>query len=277
MRSKSILTAATLAAFFMAGSAMAETGTYMSIFDGPWSTVTNWKVDTNNDGTYDVPSATVKPTAINHVIIATDIDVTGNEAADSLDVQTTKTLDVQTDNTLTIDGTSSSAHTIAGTILLSTSTSTVAFTATNHTLSGAGNIEGSHNDAKITIAGTYDLTNGIVINGSLEIHGLDATPDGRLINNGTVEATHSAANDNTLVLYEGRFSGTGKYKVDTDGATLQVRAGIDDTGMAADFWVGHDANNGGKLDVLEDMVTTGNLIFSRGTIQVAAGKTFSAD
>ena len=283
MRSKSILTAATIAAFFITGSAMAETGTYLSISGGDYATASIWKVDTNNDGTYNVNPATVKPTAINHVIVAHDIQVTAGEAADSLDVQTTKTLDIKAGGTLTLDGSDSATHAIAGTVRLSAPLSgaafaTLAFTSNSQFLVGAGKIDGHDNAARITIADTYDLTNGIDIEGSLQIRGLDATPDAGLINNGTVEATHSAADDDTLVLYSGRFSGnsSGMYKVDGSERKLHVRAGIDDTGMAANFSVGA-SGNGSTFDVAEDMVTTGNLTFCSGTITVAPGKTFSAN
>lgn len=277
MRSKSILTAAIFAAFFITGSAMAETGTYMSTSAGAWSTPSNWKVDTNNDGTYDVPSATVKPTAINHVIIAHNIDVTGNEAADSLDVQASKILDIQTGNTLTLDGTSRTAHTIAGTVRLAGSGSTFAFTSASQSLSGDGKIEGQDNAARITIADTYDLTSNIDVVGSLQIRGLDTSdpPDAGFENNDVVEANRATdANDNKLVLYSGLITGSGEWKMATADAFLNFASGIKADATTAPKLTGPFTVSNGTLEIDENVTTTGSLSFSGGKIQVASGKTF---
>ncbi len=198
------------------------------------------------------------------------------EQIDSYRVLTAPTdwpcVDVAGGATLVIEGctltlTGNCTSTIEGSILLSTSSSTLAFT-NNHTVSGDGDIDGQHNSARINITSAVTVTIGanLTVHGSMEIQAGSGTLD----NDGLVEGDDDGG---TLTCYSGTFAGSGVYKVAWPGATLNFASGIDDTGLAADFRVG---NATATLDIDEDICSTGDLSFTGGTINVAAGKSFKA-
>ncbi len=171
--------------------------------------------------------------------------------------------------TLTLDGDPCAESKVDGFINLLGSGSVLAFSSNNHTVSGSGLIDGRHNSARIDIMSAITVTIGadLTVHGAMQIRAVSGTFD----NDGLVEADNAATNDDTLECYSGTFAGSGEYKVATSGATLKFDSGISDTGLAADFTVG-----GGTLDIDEEVVTTGNLTFTGGTISVAANKTFQA-
>ena len=264
-----------VAAMFIVDAASAETGTYISKSNGAWSTVTIWKVDTDNNGTVDVDPATVKPTEINRVQIGHIVDVTGNEAADTLDVTSSGVLNIQANKTLTLDNDDAPTdHSlIDGTVNLEGDLSVLEFIDTDHTIdfvSTKGTIAGASNTASISIGtGNPTVTNKVIIEGALEIR----AASGKLTNDtgGFVRANRSAT-PWTLTLYDGTFDGAGTYEVSTNSsAVLKFRAGVTATGLTGAVTVSN-----GTLEVDANVTTTGNVVQTGGTIDVDDGDTFTA-
>ncbi len=147
----------------------------------------------------------------------------------------------------------------------------VTIRANGHTLAGTGSIIGEHNLATIdddpVDSAELTVAPGFTIEGALRIC-LD------LVNNGTVRANDAtmAGSRDRLTLDSGRFTGSGVFDVNTAGASLKFDAtGVTATGLGADFTV-----SSGTLDIDENVCTAGDLTFTSGTIDVAAGKSFKA-
>lgn len=277
---KHFLTTAALvvAAMFIVDAAMAETGTYMSISNGDWDNPNIWKVDTNNNGTYDVDPATAKPTEDNRVQIGHRVNVTGDEAADTLDVSSAGILDIELGNTLILDNDDDPTNDslIDGTVNLEGAGSRLLFIDTNHTIdftSTKGTIAGASDTARIEIgAGNPTVTNKVNIEGALEIRaGAGTFRNG---STGVVNANREAT-PWKLTIYSGTFDGTGTYEVSTNSsAVLLFRAGITANGLTGPFTVSN-----GTLDIRDDDVKTeGHLTLSgSGKIDVDDTAKFTAN
>jgi hypothetical protein len=137
-----------------------------------------------------------------------------------------------------------------------------------------GEIEGWDNEyALITVASGKTLTNHIQITGAMQIQASGAT----FVNDGIVEANHSDTDNDKLTCYSGTFAGNGDahgtYKVSDPNSTLWFFTGITDaTDLESNFEV-----TAGTLDIDTDVWTSGDLTFTGGTIDVAAGASFAVN
>lgn len=154
-----------------------------------------------------------------------------------------------------------------GQIDLAVSKATLRVAGGRHAFFGKGKIVGNHDRARIEIRGGITFTSLVQIEGALELR----AGDGTFVNNGRVEANRASRDDNRLTLYSGTFTGHGVYSVTTAGATLQCEPYIAADQLATDFVI-----DAGAFNVNENVITTGDLTFTGGTLSVAPGKTFQA-
>lgn len=208
----------------------------------------------------------------------------GTTGANTLTISSASGLTINNGGVLSVDNASGvvvlsgggTSHTVAGTLYLDNAGSTLSITS-SCTIDGAGSIVGKSNTARIDIDASVVLTSETNIVGAMEIHGLSADTDGTFVNgcNGIVDADGSQS-DKTITLYEGIFDDEAcpedgnvepQWKVTLSGATLHFRSGITVTCLVGDFTV-----SAGTLDADETFLTTGDLAFTGGTINVNAGE-----
>ena len=172
----------------------------------------------------------------------------------------------------TVDLTSGGTHTINGELRLCVSGSTLRISSNGSTIDGSGKIEGRNNTARIEIAAEnspgISLTSSVDIVGALEIAGLsaDGKTTGTFTNSDIVHAD-AASGDKRITVVSGTIDGSGTWQVSHSDAEIQFDVSAILTGT-------FDIDDG-TLDINQN-VTTSDLEFSGGTIEVAANKTFQA-
>ena len=207
-------------------------------------------------------------------VITSDVTLDEDKTVECVEIARGCFLDLDR-YTLTLGGNAATTSTIDGTLVLSQPESKLRIKSNDHTVTGNGNIIGEHNSATIddhpVFPGDLIIASGFTVRGALKVE-LD------VVNNGTIladDATTQGSRD-TLTLNSGAYTGSGVFEVNrwlgTNTAYLEFDAtGVTATGMAADFSVSN-----GTLDIGVNVCTTGDLSFTGGTINVAAGKTFKA-
>ncbi len=178
--------------------------------------------------------------------------------------------------TLTLGGNGGGTSTIHGTLVLSQSTSKLRIKSNDHTMTGSGYLIGEHNSATIddhpVYPGDLIVASGFTVAGAMQI-------DLDLVNNGRVLADDGTTDEDTrdtLLIASGTITGSGVWEVDkllgAYTAFLQFGSGVTSaTGLTGNFAV-----SDGTLDIGQNVCTTGDLTFTGGTIEVAAGKSFKA-
>lgn len=173
--------------------------------------------------------------------------------------------------TVTLTGNGCATSKIDGTVILQRTAplifGSLAFTTNDHVLKGDGAIVGQDNVTRIQVSGGLTLTSDITIAGALQIH----AGAGTFKNTGLVQADDGTANSDTLVLASGTYTGSGEWKAASADAFLRFGFAVTATKLTGDFTVSR-----GTLDIDADVCTTGNLTFTGGKIDVAAGKSFKA-
>jgi len=276
MRNRTFLSTLTAFVFaaFIVDAAMAGTTKYFR----PSTSSGNWNDDSLTTGIwFDAAvggNRVSRPAEDDRAVILTNktCSVNVNAVADTIDVQSGAVLDISSAVTLSLDNDNgpSSNSVVDGDVLLSNASAILEFKDASHSINngGAGNrrIYGTSNTAQILVSSaiTITLASGGNVAGSLEFR----AGSGTLTNNGFVNANRANASDDTLSLYSGTFNGSGTYEVTLASATLHFLSGVTATSMSAAFVL----NAAGTLDIDDSVCTTGNLTFSAGTIDVAAGK-----
>lgn len=210
--------------------------------------------------------------------------VNETKTVDCVYVMADKKLVIGSSGTLVLDGESndpndpndpSSVSTINGTITMEDETAILRITSNDHTFqsAGSGTLIGEDGGAKIEIGNGQTLTNEITIQGCLRIVRAQGASNTTFINNGTVSANAGC----TLEVYTNYLDDqddvaeeSGNWSVSgNSNAELWLRVGSDE--LTGDF-----AISAGTLDVDASIITTGDLSFTSGTIEVYQGKTFQA-
>jgi hypothetical protein len=275
MQARSILTGAALvlAALFILDVPAADAATqWTNPAGGFWDVAGNWNngvPDPNDVATFPELEGAYTVTIRN-----------ASAVADSLSVHANCTIEITHASNATKLTLSGSSSTINGDIYLKKSNSTLAFTTSNHTLSGSGKIVGEHNSAQITVAAEADpgisLTSEITIEGALWIEGKAPTGmedvDGTFVNNGLVHANRA---NETLTIYRGTIEGScdGEFKVATSDAKLQFCSGVGDieeTNMGCTF-----TQSAGTFDIDVNIDTrgpcSGTFDLTHGTLDCCEG------
>ncbi len=196
----------------------------------------------------------------------------GNGVADSLSIAGELNI---TGYSLTVDGSTSSSHTITRSVYLRDGSSSLVFTGRNHSISGSGGaIIGEHNTAMIDDDGSsrqLTIASGFTIQGALTI-------DMSLVNNGTVladDGTTEGSRDR-LLLDLGTYTGSGLFEVTRALGGNPVYLEFDATGVTATgLATGFTVSPNGTLDCETTVTTTkaASLSFTGGKIIADAGVT----
>ena len=194
--------------------------------------------------------------------------ISEDQTVDCLKIAATGCLTIDPGVMLSIDGdTAHDTSTVHGTIVLAGTGATLKITQSDHTLNGQGKLVGRANNARVQITGNLMLTSEITIEGALQIR----AGSGTFSNSGLVHANRNAT-PWMLTLYSGTFDGAGEYKVSANSSTtLRARGGVTATGLSGRFII-----EKGALDIDENVTTTGDLVQTGGTIDIAPNKTFAA-
>ncbi len=173
------------------------------------------------------------------------------------------------DCTLTLDGDKGTTSTVHGEIWLQENGAELAFTEKNHKLTGIGEIDGQHDDAKLVLGDGRTVTNKIRIEGNCQILPAPGA-SGTTFVNGSGGLVH-ANNAGTLVLnVHSLGSPSGVWRVSTNSSAI-LEFNVGSTTMTGRFDV-----DAGKLQVDANVATSGVLDFQGGTIDVASGAYFKA-
>jgi len=190
--------------------------------------------------------------------------------AGAFTVQGAGVLSVNSSCMLEIDNNSSVNAT--GGVLLTGSGSTLRISG-NLTISGNGSLEGQDNSAQVELSSSCTLTlaSTTTIEGALQLVPKSGASNTTFLNLGTVRADRSS---NTLVVDVDALDDACTTDVDgdwevADYSTSKLSLRISSTILQGDFSV-----TNGTLDVQADIMTSGDLSFTGGKIEVAAGMVF---
>lgn len=256
------------------------------------ATVKNWIGATDSTGVWDndgskwSPAGT--PTAAHDVVFPVGsgssykVEISINATAGSVTLPSTVTLEIRASKRLEVgyvdvDGViivksggrlelnACATSSNDGLIDLVQASATIRISAETHTINGSGSILGRLDSVAIQLSSGAALTNQTTIGGSLKIEPV-AGATGTCFSNSTggVVAT---AGGTLLVNSHVLGSGSGEWRVTGSGATLEFDCGS--TSLSGNFTV-----SAGTLKIDASVCTSGNLTFSGGKIQVAAGKSF---
>jgi hypothetical protein len=276
---RTILTTAALAAvILLVPAANANGRSLVSAGAGPadWDDTSSWYLSgtTTNPGTPpdDGDSVTIRS--------GHQIDVASEDSdaeADHISVESSGTLYIEQERTLTLDGTTSSTSYVDGLITLvqhptEGDDGSLEFTTTSHTLSptdpnAPGSIVGQDQGCLIALrSNSLGLISEVTIRGALTITEVSATSTS-FINNGAVEADTGE----TLEVSPGSIGdSSGSWEVSAANGRLWINSSSSAT---------HDGTvtvGAGTLDVDATFQTTSEYTQTGGTLDVAAGVTFSA-
>lgn len=161
---------------------------------------------------------------------------------------------------------------INGALFLEASSSTLEIAGSDHGVDGSGAIIGSNSSADIVIGDGLTLTSQITIEGMLQIVPSIGAGPTRFIN-GTRGLVHAHATGtldvNVDALDDGSNVSPGNWQI-RPNAKAVLKFSTASTLLSGNFTISN-----GTLDFDEDVTTTGDLIQTGGTIDVAPGKTFS--
>jgi hypothetical protein len=191
--------------------------------------------------------------------------VTGNAG-----LQVTGTLRFLDAGTVEVSG--GGNHVINGDFELEYPGSVFAITTADSSLTGSGNLIGEDNEALVTIADNYTLTNEITMKGMLEITDAGVSADATFDNRGTVEAERTGTLKLSVNVVEDTAGGDSldnRWKVTNSAATLQF-AQETNASLDGDFTV-----SSGTLDIQRTVSTTGEMSLT-DKVQVAELMSFTA-
>lgn len=299
MKSRLLLTAlATIGLFIIDGATAnaAEDYTWTGATNSDWNENDNWVITSTGiapadgvfpgfvaDDTATIPERPANqpvlnvdlvdpdtPFALDRLIIRDGATVT--TGAYDMEIEEPGGLTIGSDGTLDVSAaggvlllTGGGTHIVHGTInLADVSTTTLRITTNDITLAGDGVIVGNGNtNSKIEIH-TKTFTNRMTIRGKLTI--TKDTTAGKFVNEGLVHANATDAGS-ILALLENTYERGegGEYKVSQANSTLRFGAVANPTatatGLQSDFTV-----EAGTLDANVDVITSGNMYYTGGTI-----------
>jgi len=282
MRNRAFLS--TLTAFVMAAfvvdAAQAATKTWQAsggVMGGSWNDPAHWSGGVPTPGSDDV----VFPA--NSISAGTQYTVTvnvSNAEVQFMDVHSDCNLDLNS-NTFKVGTADGQTSNIAAQILLANASENLQFnfshTLAPKTINGSpvyGTISGQNNSAQIRIGNGKQLTNQIVIEGALQI--VPVSGSSYFQNDGSGAIVRANFSGGVLEVSPGNdlVAGSGRFQVTSSNATLRFSDGY--TAMPPSSMTGQITVSAGTLDIQAGFYSAGQLSFTGGLIQVAAGLSFKA-